>query len=200
MLKDLSGWPLFAEDAHAGRARPGPKEKIDDADLFHSRDALILWLEPVWPWLEDRLGGTTEDLRAALEAVAEEPEIRQDWQRRLIENTSSLHKFLRDERSGKSLGKATVIDALALPWGQKSKRAANQLPTRRIANAMAGVPNIAWRTSLDRCSAQPSEAFIALNLDMHLREKIWYSSSPRPRPHGIILSRAETPQAGFDPS
>ena len=39
-----------------------------------------------------------------------------------------------------------------------------------IANAMAGVPDVAWRTSLDRCNAQPSATFIALNLDMYYRE------------------------------
>ena len=64
-----------------------------------------------------------------------------------------------------------MADALTLLWEDQGRwRASNQLPTRQIANAMAGVPEIAWRTSLDRCSAQPAEVFMAVNLDMHYRE------------------------------
>lgn len=173
VLKHLSGWPFQTEDAaNEEKAKPGPKEQIDDVDLFHYRDALILWLEPVWPWLEGRLGGSAEDLRTVLEAVAEDPEIKSDHQRRLLQNMAALHEFLWHERSGKALARTTVVHALTLPWeDERRRRAANQLPTRRIANAMAGVPDIAWRTSLDRCSAQPSEATVAVNLDMHLRER-----------------------------
>jgi hypothetical protein len=158
------------EDDEIEKKKPGPREKIDDINLVIYRDALILWLEPWWPWLESRLTPTAEDMRETLECVAQQ-ENRADYQRRFIENAASLREFLQHERSGKKLAKATATDALKLPPDEKGYRAANQLPTRRIANAMAGVPDIGWRRSFDRCSAQPSRAFIALNLDMHLREK-----------------------------
>ena len=162
------------------KKKPGPKKKIDDEDLFRYRQELIIWLEPVWPWMEDRLPAATTpaEIRALLEAVAEVPDFRPDYQERLLQNASDLLEFLWDERFGKTpLQGATVSDALTLPWEDAGRwRACNQLPTRQIANAMAGVPEIAWRTSLDRCSAQPAAVFMALNLDMHYRDRFRISA------------------------
>lgn len=203
LKKKFGGWPFpVDEEGYTEKEKPGPKEKIDDTDLFHNRLALILWLEPMWPWLEDRLSGTAEELRAVLEAVAENAEIKSDYQRRLLQNTDSLREFLSHERSGKTLAKATVIDALTLPLDDERRwRAANQLLTRRIANAMAGVPDITWRTSLDRCSAQPSDATVAINLDMHLRKgfgipepkdrDLTQLSCPVPKPLRRFLTQAD---------
>jgi hypothetical protein len=176
LLKSVAPWPIFSDEVtHTEKKRPGAKQKISDEDLFCFRDGLIQWLEPIWPWMEDRLwaGKNPEDMRVLLEAVAEMPELRPDWQQRLLQNVATFFEFLWDERFRKtSLPRATVADALNLPWeDEKRKRAANQLPTRQIADAMAGVPEIAWRTSLDRCSDQPAEPLIALNLDMHYRDK-----------------------------
>jgi len=109
-------------------------------------------------------------LEAILEAVAPDPDYRAYWQDRILQNTAALFEFLWDERFRKTLPKATVTDALTSWEHKRRKRAANQLPTRQIANAMAGVPDIAWRTSLDRCAGQPSAVFIALNMDMYYRE------------------------------
>jgi hypothetical protein len=171
-LKDLVVWPFSGDedDSREEKRKPGPTEKVDDTDLFLRRDKLILWLEPIWPWLEGRLQGSAEDMKAAFEAVAENPEFRPDYQERMLQNTISLREFLLHERSGKHLRKATVLAALDLPLDTDSqKRAANQLPTRKIANAMAGVPELGWRRSLDRCSARPSRAFVAVNMDLHCR-------------------------------
>jgi hypothetical protein len=174
MLKRLSGWTLWVDEGNEieEKKKPGPKEKISDEELFQYRDALILWLEPVWPWMIDRLlaAGTVAGVEAILEAVAEEPERRPAWQERILRNAAALFEFLWDERFRKTLPKASVTDALTSWKHERRRRAANQLPTRQIANAMAGVPDITWRTSLDRCTAQPSTAFIALNLDMYYRE------------------------------
>jgi len=173
MLKRQSGWPLWGNQGNELRKRkPGPKEKISDEDLLQYRDALILWLEPVWPWMIERLlaARTVTEVAAILEAVTEEPDSRPACQERILQNAAALFEFLWDERFRKTLPKATVTDALTSWEHKRRKRAANQLPTRQIANAMAGVPDIAWRTSLDRCAGQPSAVFIALNMDMYYRE------------------------------
>lgn len=172
VLKRFAGSPLFGEETKpAEKKKPGVEKKIADGILFHYRDGLILWLEPIWPWMIERLNGTAEGIRAVLEAIAEEPDLRPEWQKRLLQNPAVLLEFIWDERFRKTLPKTTVSDALTLPWdNERRRRAANQFPTRQIANAMAGVPDIAWRTSLDRCFEQPSPMFVDLNLDMYYRE------------------------------
>ena len=175
MLKRLSGWLYWGPEGNESeeKRKPGPKEKISDEELFPYRDALILWLEPFWPWMIDRLlsAKTVAEVETILEAIAPDPDYRAYWQKRVLQNAAVLFEFLRDERFRKTLPKTTVIHALNLPSkDERRKSAANQLPTRQIANAMAGVPDVAWRTSLDRCNAQPSATFIALNLDMYYRE------------------------------
>jgi len=215
MLKRLSGWPLLAHEGNGReeKKKPGQKEKIGDEELFHYRDAHIIWLERYWPWMIDRLlvASTVPEVEAIIEAVAPDPDCRGEWQNRLLQNAAALFEFFWDERFRKTLPKATVLDALSLPWGDEKRRlAANQLPPRQIANAMAGVPEIAWRTSLDRCSAQPSTVSVALNLDMYYREQLGMPaprgqvligmSCPVPKPLQTGLTRPDegTPQ-GVDP-
>ncbi len=36
---------------------------------------------------------------------------------------------------------------------------------------MAGVPDLSWRRSLDRCTAYPSEAYVPVGLDMFYRDR-----------------------------
>jgi hypothetical protein len=212
LLKSLSGWPGFTDAEITEKKRPGPKEKISDEDLFQYRDALILWLEPVWPWMIDRLPAAraAAEVAAILEAVAEEPDRRPAWQERILQNAAALFEFLWDERFRKTLPKASVTDALTSWQHKRRRRAANQLPTRQIANAMAGVPDIAWRTSLDRCTAQPSTAFIALNMDMYYRERFGIPapkdrdltglSCPVPKSLQTVLARPnEGTQQGVEP-
>jgi hypothetical protein len=175
ILKQMTRWPVFKNDEPTDKkAKPGVKEKIEDEVLFRYRDGLTLWLEAYWPWLESRLygAGSAEEVGAILEAVSEEPDLRRDWQKRLLPNPIVLFEFISDERfSKRKLPKATVKDALTLPLDDdKRKRAANQFPARQIANAMAGVPDIGWRRSLDRCSANPSTTYLVPNTDLYYRE------------------------------
>lgn len=87
------------------------------------------------------------------------------WQKRLLENVAALHEFLGSEHFGKTLPQATAMDALNLPLNnEKRHRAANQFPSRQIANAMAGVPDLSWRRSLDRCTAHPSRAYVPVSM------------------------------------
>lgn len=204
VFKRLGGWPPFGEETKpAEKKKPGIEKKIADEVLFHYRDGLILWLEPIWPWMVERLlaAGTAEGIRAVLEAVAEEPDLRPEWQKRLLQNPAVLLEFIWDERFRKTLPKTTVSDALTLPWDDtRRRRAANQFPTRQITNAMVGVPDIAWRTSLDRCFEQPSTMFVALNLDMYYRDlydipapenrDLTGVSCPVPKPLQPVLARS----------
>jgi len=162
-------WLLFNHK----KVKPGAREKVEDEDLFRYRDGLIRWLEAYWPWMENRLREveTAEQVGAILEAVSEEPDLRRDWQKRLLPNPKPLFDFLFHERFRKTLPMTTLKDALdGTLDDRKWRRAANQLPTRQIANAMAGVPDVSWRRSLDRCSAHPSAVHIALNMDLYYRE------------------------------
>jgi hypothetical protein len=182
MLNSLSLWPGFntaGDDPE--KMKPGPKEQIGDLKLFRLREGLIMWLEPYWPWMGERLyaARNPNEIQAILEATALEPDKRQDWQTRLLQNTAALFEFLAHERFGKTIAKTTVTDALTLPWeAERRRRAANQLPTRKIANALAGVPEIGWRRSFDRCSEQPSRMELSVNLDLHYREQFGIPLDP----------------------
>jgi hypothetical protein len=205
LLKQLAGWPVFSDGSEEleRKKKPGPKERISDEVLFDYRDALILWLERFWSWLEDRLSAasTIEQVRAIFEAVAEQPQLRPEWQKRLLENIAALHEFLGTERFGKTLPEATATDALNLPLhNEKRHRAANQFPSRQIANAMAGVPDLSWRRSLDRCTAHPSGAYVPVSMDMYYRDKyniptsedldLTGASCPVPKPLPTVLAHS----------
>jgi hypothetical protein len=207
ILKQLARWPLFNKEARVEKkTKPGVKERIEDADLFKYRDGLTLWLEAYWPWMEDRLcrARSAEEVGAILEAVSEEPDFRRDWQKRLLPNPAALFDFISNERFRKTkLPMATVKDALTLPMDDdRRKRAANQFPARQIANAMAGVPDIGWRRSLDRCSVNPSTKYIVLNTDLHYRElyglpipdaqNLTGAYSPMPKPLQPVLARPDS--------
>lgn len=195
-LKTLSGWPYWAHegDQPEEKKKLGPKQNISDPELFRYRDALIIWLERFWPWMIDKVlvASTVAEVETIIQAVAPDPDYRSDWHDRLLQNAAALFEFLRDERFRKTLPKATVSDALSPSCkDEKGRRASNQLPTRQIANAMAGVPEIAWRTSLDRCSAQPSIESVALNLDMHYRELL---GIPAPKDQVLIGMSCPVPK------
>jgi hypothetical protein len=195
-LKRQAEWPgPFSEAPTEKKVKPGVKEKIEGELLFKCRDGLIRWLEAYWPWMEARLLGAevAEDVGAILEAASEEPDFRREWQKRLLPNPAALFDFINNGRFRKNLPMATLKDALDRSLNdERCKRAANQLPTRQIANAMAGVPDIGWRRSLDRCSVRPSSVPIALNMDWYYRETyglqipvdrdLTGATSPVPRP------------------
>jgi hypothetical protein len=136
--------------------------------------------------------------------LSQEPDLRRNWQKRLLPNPAALFDFISDERFRKTkLPMATVKDALTLPVDDdRRRRAANQFPARQIANAMAGVPDIGWRRSLDRCSAKPSGTYLAVNTDLYYRRvyglpipgalDLTRAYSPVPKPREPVLARANT--------
>jgi len=104
-----------------------------------------------------------------LKPIAAAREIRPAWQKPVVGHPAKLLQFLRSEKFRKRPPKKTFEDALHLYHSEQRQRAANRLPTRQIANAMAGVPRIKWRTSLDKCSKRPSSSRVGYNTATYYR-------------------------------
>jgi hypothetical protein len=153
--------------------KPGPEPKIPAEELLENRDALVDWLEICWLELGPRLLCATraEEITAALEPHVLPETGRSRIIKRLMDNAAALLSFLHSTRFHRKPSKQAVIDALNQPWDDdKRMRAAAKLPTRQIANAMAGVPKLEWRTSLDRCLRKPSQLAVGKKTEDHYRE------------------------------
>jgi len=152
--------------------KPGPGKNIEDAELFHSRDCLVGWLEEIWPVMVQPLlaAANCRELAAVLKKTARPRDLQPPWQSRFLAHPAHLFDFLHSRRFRRKPPKKTVIDALNRPADDKRRqRAANHFPTRQIADAMAGVPKLSWRTSLDKCSKNPCTYPVAFNTDRHYR-------------------------------
>ena len=179
LLKSVNPSPLLNEAVIPGEPekpeqRRGPKEKIDDYDLFHRRELLISWLESIWPSIVDQLEVTRHPrhVQALFAEYAVQKDLWPEWQTRFLKKPGALIKFLWSDRYGKTLSRATVVHALTLPFDDERRaRAANRLPTRQIANAMAGVPDLRWRTSFDKCSQRPSQARVFPSTEFYYRRQ-----------------------------
>ncbi len=165
--------PISFETRGEYKRRPGKPYAIEDDQLWGFRDDIIDGLEGIWPDIAPRLlaAREKEDLDKALKPLA-------DWQsyvgKRFLSNTEALLDFLQTDRFNRKPPRRTVVRALDGSWADEESRLATQratmsLPTRRIANAMAGVPKISWRTSLDRCSSLPSPMAVQIRTDKHYR-------------------------------
>jgi hypothetical protein len=154
------------------KRKPGPGKKISDSERLHNRDALVNWLEANWPTIAGslRTAKNALDLAAVFEGVAETEQLQPPWQSTFLAHPSELLDFLRSKKFKIKPPKRTALAALNRPYDdQTRKRAANRLPSRQIANAMAGVPKLKWRTSLDLCQNKPSDLMIAGNAVQHYR-------------------------------
>jgi hypothetical protein len=180
LLKKANPSPLLNEAVIEGEPeksedrRRGPKEKIDDFDLFHRRELLISWLESIWPSIVDQLEVTRHPrhVQALFAEYTVQKGLRPEWQTRFLKKPGALIKFLLSDRFGKTLPRTAVVKALTLPFDDERRaQAANRLPTRQIANAMAGVPALKWRTSFDKCSQRPSQARVAPNTEFYYRRQ-----------------------------
>jgi len=177
----LVGAAIFARsDMEEPKSKkPGAHPKITDEGLFHYRLQLVLWLERVWPELVPELlraknirnAEYKQHVVAALERFANKVDIRQNYESRLLQNTEALLEFVRSDRFSKIPPKQTVTKALIGDDGDEATwRAASRFPPRQIANAMAGVPEIDWRTSLDRCSKQPLQRHVGIATSEYYRK------------------------------
>jgi hypothetical protein len=164
--------PYYYGIADGTKKRPGPGKKISDRELLHNRDALVNWLEANWRMIAGSLRAvkTASDLAVVFEGVAETEQLQPPWQSQFLSHPAELLDFLRSKKFKIKPPKRTALDALDRPYDdERRKRAANRLPTRQIANAMAGVPKLKWRTSLDLCLKKPSDLMIAGNAVQHYR-------------------------------
>lgn len=151
------------------KKKPGPREKIDDTELLLNRDNLVHWLEGNWPRIVKPLvaAKNPREVAEVLGQVATTPGT--EWQRGIVAHSVELLDFLRSEKFRTKPPKKTVVDALRAPDSEQRRRSANRLPTRQIANAMAGVPRLKWRTSLDKCSQTPSSYRVGHSTAGHYR-------------------------------
>jgi hypothetical protein len=179
-------------------SRRGPKPKITDSELLSYRDGLVLWFELIWPKIGSQLctASTTKEILSLLEAgfrehapaeqkncsVLERTDLcLRPFERRLLEHPEALLEFLTSGPTDANPAnlprfhgkppKQAVVDALNRPWRDPARwKAAARLPTRQVANAMAGVPDLDWRTSLDRCTRIPSELMVGMETEQHYRK------------------------------
>jgi hypothetical protein len=120
----------------------GRKSRVSDDDLFGNRNALIGFLENNWPEIVTlfKNPGAKETFVIVLKAhplFLSDPAQR-NWEREhILKHAEDLWNFLD---SGRYHG-----------------------DPRQIANALAGVPVLSWRRSLDRCSQ------IQVPMSIHLR-------------------------------
>ncbi len=163
-----------------GKRTRGPRKSIDDAELLYNRDALVHWLEESWPKVVKPLlaADSPRDVAEVLRQVARAPDLCPPWESRFIQNAVQLFDFLRSKRFRIKPPKKTVVDTLRLFDAEKRRHAANRLPTRQIANAMAGVPNLKWRTSLDKCSKNPSSSRVNRNTERYYRAMFGIPETP----------------------
>jgi hypothetical protein len=173
-INDLSGGVparIFEAIDGIGKKQRGPKRNIEDTELLLIRDNLVRWLEEHWPRIAKLLlrAKTQRDIAAVLAPIAAPPDVSHTWQLGIMDHPDELLDFLRSRKFRRKPPKKTVLDALAVYQSDERKNAANRLPTRQIANAMAGVPKLKWRTSFDRCSSCPSSYQIGHNTADHYR-------------------------------
>jgi hypothetical protein len=149
--------------------KPGPSAKIDDKYLAARRDRLVSRLESFWPQIVRKLlsARTEQVIRQALEPISFDGEV----YNRLTDNAGELLTFLRSKRFQRMPPKQKALNSLNYELDEERQRkAAQRLPTRLIANAMAGVPELAWRTSFDRCSKMPCRMVVGAATEKYYRE------------------------------
>jgi hypothetical protein len=157
--------------SRTGKKRSGPQGKIDETELLQYRDNLVEWLEQHWPSIAKPLlaARNPRELAELFGKIAVEKNIRPEWQVRFAGHPDALFDFLRSEKFRRKPPTKTIKDALRNVDPAIRQRAANRLPTRQIANAMAGVPELRWRTSSDKCSKSPSTFRVGYQADMYYR-------------------------------
>ncbi len=132
--------PLPAAEAHSRQlaSKRGPASRLPIASLLGRRDSLIQTLEPFWP-----------ELRPVFERTASVKDL-----------VLGMRPIFRPQRHGS-----------LVQWIDHLKSHAKELRSflhsceytgdpRQIANAMAGLPEYTWTTSLKLCRRSPSDLVI----------------------------------------
>jgi hypothetical protein len=122
----------------------GRRPKLEPEEVLQRRDRLTNWMEQNWPFLSVALRAarnSQEAVEAMTVAKIRMPGVFQSW-------------FYADPQK--------YEEAL---WQFLQSRRFNGNP-RNLAGAMAGLPELSWKRSLDICSTHPSKDPIAI-------EAIW---------------------------
>jgi hypothetical protein len=151
---EIYGEAIFRPEPQRRIPRPGLSPLITPIDFAHRRDRMVYLVESNWPVLErifSKSYASPRELRHAL--LVHFPE----WR------TDVAFRFLR--------GVAHPL------W--KYLDATKYVKPRKLAYAMAGTPELTWRTSLDRCEfKEPSKLPIHFNaMRNHIQacHPKWYS-------------------------
>lgn len=165
---------LFRSPFSQDEKKPGPRQRIADELLIELRDGLIQWLERVWPELDAALrkARALQQVQECLLQFADREDHRPQCQTRLLNNAAALMEYRASKKFVPVPPKQTVVTALTGEWTKPEwRRAAARFPSRRMASAMAGVPELDWRTSYDRCSKFPSEIPVGSRTGEHYRRR-----------------------------
>jgi hypothetical protein len=161
------------DGTHRQVNKRGRKPKLDPELLIRRRDTLIWFLEDHWPQVESRLvkAKRDDDFREALRPVLTiSSEIAGTLDFR------GLARLYKENRLRK-IPSRQMLKAFALK-NKSVPSIFNNLPSRNLANALAGVPNISCRTSLEECAKTPSQRRPAVKMWMHYWNK--YEHCPKP--------------------
>jgi hypothetical protein len=148
------------------KKKRGRRPKISDESLIWRRDNLIDALEANWEKVHEALldSKCDDDIRAALNPfLSSREETREALKFEGLSRLYSEKKRLRKEPTKRML-KALASKRRKLP------PILDNLPSRNLANALAGVPKMTCRASLEKCAQIPSQKRPALPM------WIYYSS------------------------
>ena len=172
--------PSAQDDDEPTGVTSGAKQKLSDAVLLERRDAYVKGLERVWPSFQAKIANvkSSEDAAVLAQEIASELTISQQSKEDFVRSatkivgsspgTCALFEFIRSNRYVPRVSRETR--RMISRWSQGDDaclRAGAKLPTRQIANALAGVPELAWRTSLDRCLKTPCWYYVAGETERH---------------------------------
>ena len=156
------------------KAKPGRKPKLPLEEILRRRNGLIQILESNWPKLERHV------IKAKRSEQIQDEKIRPILAAYLEQNP---------EHSGRLAfkGLGSLLAKKPLRWrpsdttmrsfredGEKANKHTNRLPSRVLANALAGAPEYPARTSYDKCSKHPSRMTVDLNIWIHYSKKYPY--------------------------
>lgn len=148
------------------RGKPGPKPALQLDTILYRRDRIIRTLEDNWPRIERGLLGTTTDeqIRETLSPYLEtdtDLKGRLDFQGL---STQLIRTPIREKP------RSTIFQSFRQD-GERAFQRLNRLPSRILANALAGVPELSVRRSYDICASHPSINVVGLNIWIHYAKK-----------------------------
>lgn len=127
--EEVFGVGVARPETKPAKKKMGRKPKLDQQELLNRRDQLVGWMEQVWPALSVAL--RKENPHEAIAAI--------NRAKKLLQMTMQEPPFYKNPE----------LHLQALSRFFKSKRFYGN--PRNLAAAMAGIPELSWKTSLNIC-------------------------------------------------